>query len=276
MLRIFSNLWEEFKEYIILVVLLVVSLILISLNEQPGIKKVKAISFGTFASVTSVISDVFSTSSLRSENETLRRKNAELMLKVNKLRDYEVTNRELKGLVGIKDTTTFPLLPATIISKSLSRSQNVFTLNKGENDGIKPGMPVINDQGLVGIIYNTSGDFSIVRTLKNSELKLAVKNQRSRVDGLMKWNGSDLVIVNVPKTYDIKPNDIIVTSDISSIIPFTIPVGKVVELIQVETGIFNEVRLTPMADLDRSENIFVIKVVQSKQKNDLELNFFNK
>lgn len=276
MLRIFSNLWEEFKEYIILVVLLVVSLILISLNEQPGIKKVKAISFGTFASVTSVISDVFSTSSLRSENETLRRKNAELMLKVNKLRDYEVTNRELKGLVGIKDTTTFPLLPATIISKSLSRSQNVFTLNKGENDGIKPGMPVINDQGLVGIIYNTSGDFSIVRTLKNSELKLAVKNQRSRVDGLMKWNGSDLVIVNVPKTYDIKPNDIIVTSDISSIIPFTIPVGKVVELTQVETGIFNEVRLTPMADLDRSENIFVIKVVQSKQKNDLELNFFNK
>lgn len=276
MLRIFSNLWEEFKEYIILVVLLVVSLILISLNEQPGIKKVKAISFGTFASVTSVISDVFSTSSLRSENETLRRKNAELMLKVNKLRDYEVTNRELKGLVGIKDTTTFPLLPATIISKSLSRSQNVFTLNKGENDGIKPGMPVINDQGLVGIIYNTSGDFSIVRTLKNSELKLAVKNQRSRVDGLMKWNGSDLVIVNVPKTYDIKPNDIIVTSDISSIIPFTIPVGKVVELTQVETGIFNEVRLTPMADLDRSENVFVIKVVQSKQKNDLELNFFNK
>ncbi|MGE5437235.1 MAG: rod shape-determining protein MreC [Syntrophothermus sp.] len=276
MLRIFSNLWEEFKEYIILVVLLVVSLILISLNEQPGIKKVKAISFGTFASVTSLISDVFSTSSLRSENETLRRKNAELMLKVNKLRDYEVTNRELKGLVGIKDTTTFPLLPATIISKSLSRSQNVFTLNKGENDGIKPGMPVINDQGLVGIIYNTSGDFSIVRTLKNSELKLAVKNQRSRVDGLMKWNGSDLVIVNVPKTYDIKPNDIIVTSDISSIIPFTIPVGKVVELIQVETGIFNEVRLTPMADLDRSENVFVIKVVQSKQKNDLELNFFNK
>lgn len=276
MLRIFSNLWEEFKEYIILVVLLVVSLILISLNEQPGIKKVKAISFGTFASVTSLISDVFSTSSLRSENETLRRKNAELMLKVNKLRDYEVTNRELKGLVGIKDTTTFPLLPATIISKSLSRSQNVFTLNKGENDGIKPGMPVINDQGLVGIIYNTSGDFSIVRTLKNSELKLAVKNQRSRVDGLMKWNGSDLVIVNVPKTYDIKPNDIIVTSDISSIIPFTIPVGKVVELTQVETGIFNEVRLTPMADLDRSENVFVIKVVQSKQKNDLELNFFNK
>lgn len=276
MLRIFSNLWEEFKEYIILVVLLVVSLILISLNEQPGIKKVKAISFGTFASITSVISDVFSTSSLRSENETLRRKNAELMLKVNKLRDYEVTNRELKGLVGIKDTTTFPLLPATIISKSLSRSQNVFTLNKGENDGIKPGMPVINDQGLVGIIYNTSGDFSIVRTLKNSELKLAVKNQRSRVDGLMKWNGSDLVIVNVPKTYDIKPNDIIVTSDISSIIPFTIPVGKVVELTQVETGIFNEVRLTPMADLDRSENVFVIKVVQSKQKNDLELNFFNK
>ncbi|HZW39738.1 MAG TPA: rod shape-determining protein MreC [Ignavibacteriaceae bacterium] len=276
MLRIFSNLWEEFKEYIILVVLLVVSLILISLNEQPGIKKVKAISFGTFASVTSVISDVFSTSSLRSENETLRRKNAELMLKVNKLRDYEVTNKELKGLVGIKDTTTFPLLPATIISKSLSRSQNVFTLNKGENDGIKPGMPVINDQGLVGIIYNTSGDFSIVRTLRNSELKLAVKNQRSRVDGLMKWNGSDLVIVNVPKTYDIKPNDIIVTSDISSIIPFTIPVGKVVELTQVETGIFNEVRLTPIADLDRSENVFVIKVVQSKQKNDLELNFFNK
>ena len=78
-------------------------------------------------------------------------------------------------------------------------------------------MPVINDQGLMGIIYSTSDDFSIARTLRNRDLKLTVKDERSRIDGIMKWNGEDLVMVDIPKTYDIKPGDRIITSELSSI-----------------------------------------------------------
>lgn len=275
MIRFLFVVWRNFKEYIILVLLLITSLITLSLNQNQEIKKVRAMAFGTFASVTSVVSDLINSAKLRSENERLLKVNSELMLQVNKLRNYGITNSELKGLVGLKDTTGLPLIPAGIVSKSLNKSQSTITINVGSASGVKPGMPVINDQGLVGIVYSISEDFSIARTLKNIDLKITVKDERSRVDGIMKWNGEDLVIIDVPKTYDIEPGDRIITSEISSIVSIPIPVGVVIGLSKIETGIFNEVKVKPFVDFIRTENVFVLAIVQSKQKNDLELNFYN-
>jgi rod shape-determining protein MreC len=276
MFRFFSNIWDNFKEYFILVFLLIVGLILLSSNQKPGIKKVRAIAFGTFASISSLVTDVISVTEIKSDNTRLREKNAELMLQMNKLREFGIENEELKGLLKLKDTVKYPLIPAKIVSKSFSTSQNTITLTGGNSIGIKPGMPVVNDQGLLGIIYSTSDDFSIARTLRNRDLKLTVKDERSRIDGIMKWNGEDLVMVDVPKTFDIKPGDRIITSELSSLISIPVPVGMVMELSKVDIGIFNEVRVKPYVNFSRAENVYVIGIVESKQKNQLELNFFNR
>jgi len=276
MIRFFSKIWDGFKEYFILLFLIIIGLILISVNQKPAVKSVRAVAFGTFASISSLVSDVVNIGQLKSENMRLRERNAELMLQMNKLREYGIINEELKGLVKLKDTTSYPLIPVRIVSKSLSTSQNTITLLGGSNNGLKPGMPVVNDQGLLGVILSTSNDYSIARTLKNMDLKLTVKDERSRLDAIMKWNGEDLVMVNVPKTYDIKPGDRIMTSELSSIISIPIPVGIVMELSKVETGIFNEVKIKPYVNFARAENVFVVGIVESKQKNQLELNFFNR
>src|ERR1035437_8220359 len=276
MFRFFANIWENFKEYFILVFLLIIGLILLSLNQKPGIKSVRAIAFGTFASVSSIITDVISVTQIKSENTLLREKNAELMLQMNKLREFGIVNEELKGLLKLKDTLKYPLIPAKIVSKSFSNSQNTVTLLGGNSKGIKPGMPVVNDQGLIGIIYSTSDDFAIARTLRNRDLKITVKDERSRIDGIMKWNGEDLVMIDVPKTFDTKPGDRIITSELSSLISIPVPVGIVMELRKVDVGIFNQVRIKPFVNFSRAENVFVIGIVESKQKNQLELNFFNR
>lgn len=275
MTRIFQKLWEDFKEYFILVVLLIISLTIISINQNPAVKRVRAVAFGTFAAVSSVVSDVINITQLKSENEELRKTNAELMLQVSQLREYGIINKELKKLLAIKDTFSLPLVYANIVSRAFNRSQNVLTVNRGSDDGILPGMPVINDHGLIGLVASVSGDYSIVRTLKNLDLKLTVKDERSRVDGVMKWNGTDLVIINVPKTYDVEPGDRIIVSDLSSIISLPLPVGIVQGLSNVETGIFNEVKIQSYVDFSRVENVFIIKSIQSRQKNELELNFYN-
>ncbi|MGA7722716.1 MAG: rod shape-determining protein MreC [Ignavibacteriaceae bacterium] len=276
MFRPFSNIWENFKEYIVLVVLIIICLFTLSINQKPAAKKVKSLAFGSFAAFSSVISDIFDFAGVRSENEKLRKFNAELMLQVSELRKFGIENSELKQLLSLKDSSNFPLIPATIISKSLSRSQNTITLNVGKNDGLKPGMPVINDQGLVGVVSSISDDFAIVQTLKNVELKLTVKDERSGVEGIMKWNGSELVMVDIPKTYDIQPGDRIVTSQLSSIVDVPVPIGMALGLSKVETGIFNEAKIKPYADFIKAEHVFVISIVESKQKNGLELNFFNR
>ncbi|HRN25747.1 MAG: rod shape-determining protein MreC [Ignavibacteriaceae bacterium] len=276
MIRFFVSLWENFKEYIVLVILLIVSLILLSQNNSQGIQKVRSIAFGTFASVTSIFTDVFNISNLKTENENLRRTNAEMMLHLSKLREYAIVNEDLKGLLALKDSSKFPLIPATIVSKSLTKSQGTVTLNVGKNDSVKVGMPVITDKGLVGIIYSISDNYSIARTLTNVDLKVTVKSERTRENAIMKWNGEWLVMVNVPKTFDLKKGDRIVTSEISSIIPIPLPVGLVYEIGKVDQGIFNEIRVHPFVDFQKVENVFVLGIVKSKEIDDLQFNLMNK
>lgn len=194
MLRFISRIWVTFKEYIILVLLLVICFISLSLNQNPAIKKVRAISFGSFAATTAIFSDIFNIAKVKSENNRLREINAELMLQVNKLREYGVVNENLRKLIGLKDTTKYPLIPALTVSKSFTIAQGTITINAGSEAGVIPGMPVINERGLVGIVYASSKEYSIARTLKNFELKLVVKNERSRVDGILKWTDRKSVV----------------------------------------------------------------------------------
>ncbi len=276
MLRFFAHLWDEYKEYIVLVVLLIVSLITLSLNKQPSVRKVRSIAFGSFAAFSSVVTDLINVTGIKIENANLRKMNAELMLEVSKLRQYGIENAQLKSLLGLKDTTKYPLISATVVERSLSKAQSLMTINVGSKENVRPGMPVINAQGLVGIVNSTSDNFSIVRTLENLDLKLTVKDERSRIDGIMEWNGNNLVIINVAKTYDVEPGDRIITSDLSSIVAEPLPVGIVVGLSKVETGIFNEVKIKPFVDFVRTDHVFVLKIVESKEINGIQLNFYDR
>ncbi len=276
MTRFFVSVWEKFKEYIILVILLITSLILLSQNNTQGIQKVRSIAFGTFASITSLFTDVFNISNLKNENENLRRTNAEMMLQLSRLREYGIVNENLKGLLALKDSSKFPLIPATVVSKSLTKSQGTLTLNAGKNQSVKVGMPVITDKGIVGIVYSIADNYSIARTITNVDLKLTVKSERTRENAVLKWNGDWLVMINVPKTYDLKKGDRIVTSEISSIVPFPLPVGVVYEVGNVEKGIFNEVKIQPFVDFQNVENLFILGIVKSKEIDDIEFNFLNR
>ncbi len=276
MIRFFNKVWSGFREYIVLVILILLSLIILSQNENPNVQNLRAIAFGSFATVTSIVTDLFSVKNLKRENKELREINAKLMLQISKLRGYGIVNSELKSLLSLKDTSNLPLVPSTIVSRSLSVIQNTITLNAGANDNVLPGMPVINDKGLIGIVHSTSNDFSIARTLNNVDLKLTVTDERSRVSGILKWTGEELIIINVPFTFDVKLGDRIITSEMSSIVSVPIPIGIVEEFEAVETGLFSYIKVKPFVELTPVENVFILALVKSKQIDDLELNFYRR
>lgn len=275
MSSIIYKIWYGYKEYIVLIFLLLISLILLSLSNKPPVKKVKTFVFGGFAVLTSTFSKIISPFQTSVENNRLREINARLMLEVNKLREDGVQNKELKKMLALKDSSSFPLIPAKVISKYASTSQGNLIINVGSNEKIKYGMPVINDKGLIGIIVNTTNDFSVVRTLLNSEQKLAVRNQRSRFDGVLEWNGANLIIKNIPKSYDMEVGDIIETSDFSTKFPPSISIGIIAGGTTDKTGLLNNIIVKPYVDFVRIENVFVIGFVPSTQKNNLELNLYN-
>jgi len=276
MFKLFSNVWNQFREYLVLVSLVIISLSLLTQTNNPQVQKVRTVAFGSFATVTSVFYDVFNITQLKNDNQVLRKLNAEMMIHLSMLREQGILNRELKGMLGIKDTTSLPLMPATIVSKSLSITQNTITINAGNKEGIKPGMPVLSFRGLVGIIQTCSENFSIARTIKNVDLKLTVKNENKRLNGIMKWDGEKLVIVDVPRTFDFDVGDRIVTSEISSIIPVPIPVGIVSNIEEDKTGLLNLIHIKPFEEVLSVENVFILMMVGNTEKNNLELNFYNR
>jgi rod shape-determining protein MreC len=276
MLRFLSKVWTNFREYIALVLLILVSLIILSQNKNPNVQKIRAIAFGSFATITSVVSDLINVTDLKRENEELRETNAKLMLQISRLREFGIVNKELKDLLVFKDTSGFPLIPASIVSRSLSMTQNTITLNAGKKDGVLPGMPVINDKGFIGIVNSVSEDFSIARTLNNVDLRLTVMDERSRINGILKWTGEELIIINIPNTFDVQAGDRIITSDVSSIVPIPIPVAIVEEFRRGESGVFSYIRVKPFADLTPVENVFILAKVKSKQIDNLELNFYRR
>ena len=276
MFKLVLYVWQNFKEYLVLILLVILSLTLLTQNNNPQIQKVRAVAFASFATVSSIFYDVFNITQLKNENMVLRQTNAELMIQISQLREQGILNRELKGILEIIDTTSLPLFPATIVSKSLSITQNTITINAGSIDGIKPGMPVLSYRGFVGIIQSCSENFSIARTLKNVDLKITVKNEKNRLHGIMKWDGEKLMIVDVPRTYDFDVGDRIVTSEISSIVPIPIPVGLVSKVEEDKTGLLYLIQVTPFEEVLSVENVLILMMVESAEKNNLELNFYNR
>lgn len=268
------KLFHNYKEYILLVLLLVISLFLLSQNNHPNIRKVRAVAFGTFAYFNSAMNSI---GDLFGEDEELiaaKKLNAKLMLKVNLLREYGVENFELKQLLSYKERTKFPLETVKVVSKLNSRTEGNLIINKGRGDSLTVGMTVISDEGLVGLVTDVTEDFSLVRTINNTALKITVTDQRSRVNGIAHWDGEKMLMKNVPTTYDIEVGDRIVTSELSTVFPPSVPVGIVIRKESNISGLLGNVIVKPFARPDRYSYLFVIKLVPSKQIGDLELNLF--
>ena len=276
MIKILQRLGYQFKEYVLLVVLVIVSLISISLSEKPQAKKLKAFAIANFAILSEITESVASIFSGDVSVEELKLENAKISLQLSKLKKVAAENEELRAMINMRDTSKYPLIPVRIVSKLITKIQGNFIVNRGSGSGLVKGMPVINHQGLVGLIMDVAEDYSVVRTLQNSSLNIAVTLQRSNVDGILSFDGRDLVIKNIPTTYDAKIGDRIETSDFSSLFPPSVPVGVVAKKETNELGLLHSLTVKPFAAIEATNNLFVIGIVPSRQVNHLEMNLLKK
>lgn len=263
------------REYLILIALLLISLSLISQSENPNLQKVKSFGFINVAIINSALQNINFLISDSQELEQLRMRNAELMLRVNMLREYAIENNEIKGMLKFTEEPRSDLLPSRIISKNFGSIIGNIIIDKGNNDSVKTGMPVINHLGLIGIIYKTSDSFSLVRTLRNAKLSIAVEAQRSGVQGILSWEAGKLILKNIPATYDIEVGDRITSSDFSTLFPPSIPIGIVISKDNNVSGLLSDITIQPYVNFNEMHHLFVMKVIVTKRLKDFELNMLN-
>lgn len=267
----------EFKEYFILTLLVLLSIILLTLNDNPQLKAIRSYTVATIGIIQNTLALVPNIFELQRENEVLRKLNVTLLDEVSRLREAKLENARLRELLGLKEKIKYQFVSSDVIGKTLHLQRNTITLNVGRNNGVNLHMPVVSDQGAVGRVIAVSSNYSIVQLLLNKDFRTSVKIQRSRVDGILGWDGSDrLMIKNVSKKQDVKVGDTAITSEYSKIFPPDIKVGVVISVDENPITLFKDILIEPSVDFTRLEQVFVITSTVDTQRVNLESKFMER
>jgi rod shape-determining protein MreC len=264
--RIYLN----FKEYVIFSALIIVSVLLMSLNDTVQVRMIRSLTIGSVGAFQSIFSFIPQFFSLRQENEALRRNNVSLADEVSQLREARLENIRLRSMAALKATSTEKISAGKVVGKNLTLLRNTITLNVGTNDDVQIGMPVVTGEGLAGRVVAASSGYAIVQILLNVDFRASAKVQRSRVDGIVAWDGKSILLKNVPKSLDVRPGDAIITSEYSNAFPPGIKIGVVASVKELPNNIFTRIEISPAVDFIHLEEAFVLAYIPTLEKKALE------
>lgn len=262
---------QQFKEYFLLALLISISVALMTENDNRQIQRLRAIAITVVGRIQETVSFIPNFYQLQKENEVLRRMNLSLADEVNQLREAKLENLRLRRLLGFKEKTKYGVVPAKVVGKTLYLMRNTITLNVGEKDGVAPGMPIVTDAGLVGKVLATSTDYAIGQIILNRDFRASARIQRSRVDGILSWEGGKYSLLkNVPKTLDVLVGDIVETSEYSNTYPSGLRIGVVASVTEQPGTLFKRIEVENAVDFTVLEEVFVMKFRPDSARAHLE------
>jgi rod shape-determining protein MreC len=182
-----------------------------------------------------------------------------LQTRLFNLRELDQENTRLKSLLNFKQQSSLRLIPARVIGRSADSWFSSAIIDKGKYNGIKPGMIVINPQGLVGRIVESGDNTSKIVLINDPSLGISSIVQRSRQEGLINGTlGANLIMRYLPEDAQIAVGDIIITSELSRIYPKGLLVGRVINIGREFSGLNRYAIIKPAADLSSIEEVLVI------------------
>ena len=240
--------------------LLLISISLALTIQSHSFHRSKIISSANFLSggVYEKVNNLNEYLNLKTQNEELAIENAKLKSLLFNAKDTTTASR-LDSLKGVK-------LEDIIVSKVIHNSYNVYenylTINSGERDGVKPDMGVINDQGIVGIIENTSPKYATVISILNKRTQINAKIKKSDHFGSLNWNGKStgfVQLTDLPRLALIKIGDTIVTGGQSVIFPENINIGTIAKIYRDTQTNFYTLDVKLFNDMTNLGHVYIIK-----------------
>lgn len=225
----------------------------------------------------SAITDVDSYFSLKSENEILTEHNRTLLEELEQTRN-ELNTLKDNNLLAVHEFTRnkadgFYYKSARIVNNSLNKTDNYITIDKGTNDGVHEEMGVFSEKGVVGIVYQSSANYSIVLPLLNGKSKVNCRVMGSNSFCALQWDGNDTrysYLVDLPRYAAFEMGDTVVTSGFSSIFPADIPVGRIQNLEESEDGLFYRAKVELFVDFSAVSNLFIVGSNGKNEQDELE------
>ena len=213
--------------------------------------------------------------SLTKVNEQLTQRNLYLEEQVKDLteRMVELTNdTNYTKHSQLEMLSSYKLIPAKVITNSINQRDNLITLDKGSDDGVRVDMGVACGNGVVGIVYMVSKKYCVVIPVLNSHSNISVTVDKRGYFGYLHWLGRrpDKAYVNdIPLHAKVLPGDQVVTSGYSSIFPPGLQVGKVLYVFKSLDGLSLQLQVRLSTDFSTLRDVCIIDDAKMKERIDL-------
>jgi rod shape-determining protein MreC len=207
------------------------------------------------------LGSVLNSSDAQQENEILKQENEKLLAKISDLQSIQEGNQALSAISQSCQKNNFTTVMAGITGLN---DQDIVSINKGSDDGIAEGMPVIDQNNvLYGKIYKVFKDFSQVMLISSKNSAINAQAQRDigseAANGIVKGSGGLSIYLDlVPVNLDLQNGEILITSALDQTFPKNLLIGKIYQVDKNDQKPFQQAQIDPFFSLDQVENLFVI------------------
>jgi rod shape-determining protein MreC len=218
--------------------------------------------YGTFNSIDKYFD-------LEEQNEILSKENKRLRQRLYNLD----TTKDSTFIDSSYAISKYKVTVADVYKNSYSSTNNYLTINKGSNDSIREDFGVITSKGIVGIIDNTSYNYSRVLSILNTKSRINAKLKSTNHKGSLKWNSISPQFVqleDISSFAPVKIGDTIETGGESTIFPKGIGIGTVNEFDKDISGDTYTIQVKLFNDMSNVGTVYILQNLGKKEIKTLE------
>lgn len=197
---------------------------------------------------------------VEARNRWLEGDNARLRAELLTLSEVKAENKRLKALVGYAGQGVTPRAVARVVGVNPVSTFLSVRIDRGEDDGVQKGMPVVTTQGVVGQVVRTAAGYADVVLVEDPNSRIGVRIQRTRARALAAGAGGELPLKldSTLRREDLQENDRVITSGADGIFPPGLLVGRLHNVRKGVTGMFQQADITPAVNPTRLEEVMVL------------------
>lgn len=210
---------------------------------------------------------------LQSENKTLILEQLQDKQRLHELETLRQENEKLRKLMNVGNTLK---VKRSILSEIVSDARDPFSrkiiIGKGLIQGVKEGMPVIDELGLLGQVTRAFPSRAEVSLITDKEQIIPVENLRNGIRSVA-YGGLDGGLIELrfmAANADIENNDLLVTSGLDGVYPRGIPVARVIRVERNSRYAFASIFCEPIAGVERHRFVLVLDTFREKIVTDAQ------
>ncbi|MDG1164251.1 MAG: rod shape-determining protein MreC [Porticoccaceae bacterium] len=197
---------------------------------------------------------------IQKDNARLKQESLIHRAQLQRMSELAAENLRLRQLLNATELLMDSVMVTEVIGVSPSPQSHTVTIDRGGDDGVYVGQPILDAEGLMGQIVSVYDSHSVALLITDSNHALPVQvlrnGVRSIAEGTSDYNRMTLRFVS--PTSDIQEGDQLVSSGLGGRFPVGYPVGQVISIIQKPGKIFVDVEVDPSAELDRSRHLLLV------------------